>query len=389
MALTPDELRRYRRHLSLPEVGVAGQTALKDAKVLLLGAGGLGAPAAMYLAAAGVGTLGLVDHDTVDLTNLQRQLLYRQADVGRPKLVAAGEALAGINPHVRVIPHEGWLTSANAMDIVAGYDLVLNGCDNFPTRYLINDACALLSKPLIDGSIYQFEGQVTVYHPAAGSPCYRCRFPEPPPPGLVPSCADAGVLGVLPGLVGTLQAAEVIKWILQRAGVAEAEPLLGRLLVVDVMAAEFLEFRYDRRPDCPLCGETRTVTELIDYESFCRGDDHGEEPGNVADEVLEITVQELARLREQAADLVLIDVRLPWEWELCHLDGAELIPLNELDAHLDSLPRDRPIVTYCHAGMRSMAALQLLQAAGFRDVRSLAGGIDAWSCEIDPQIRRY
>ncbi len=316
-------------------------------------------------------------------------MLYREADIGRPKLVAAAETLAGINPLVEVIAHEGWLTSANALDIVAGYDLVLNGCDNFPTRYLINDACALLRKPLVDGSIYQFEGQVTVYHPASGSPCYRCRFPEPPPPGLVPSCAEAGVLGVLPGLVGTLQAAEVLKWILRSAGVADAAPLLGRLLVLDVLAAEFMEFHYERRPDCPLCGDAPTVDALIDYDQFCRGESHGEQEHGLLDDRLEISPQDLAVLRRERADLVLVDVRASWEWDICHLDGAILVPLPELAQRVDVLPRDRPIVTYCHAGVRSMAALQALQAAGFRDVRSLAGGIDAWACAIEPGMPRY
>lgn len=389
MGLSPDELRRYGRHLSLAEVGLPGQEALAAAKVLLLGAGGLGAPAAMYLAAAGVGTIGLVDHDTVELTNLQRQLLYRESDVGRPKLAAAADTLAGINPHVQVIRHEGWLTSANALDIVNGYDLVLNGCDNFPTRYLINDACVLLGKPLVDGSIYQFEGQVTVYDPAGGSPCYRCRFPQPPPPGLVPSCAQAGVLGVLPGLIGTLQAAEVLKWILRAAGVAAASPLVGRLLVVDVLAAEFLEFRYERRRDCPVCGDQPTVRELIDYEAFCRGEGHEEGTDEVGLEDLEISVEELAALQATNADHFLLDVRNPWEWDICHLDGATLLPLAELDAHLDRLPRDKPIVAYCHGGVRSLVAAKTLRQAGFTHVQSLAGGIDAWARAMDHDMRRY
>jgi adenylyltransferase/sulfurtransferase len=275
------------------------------------------------------------------------------------------------------------------MDLVAGYDLVLNGCDNFPTRYLINDACALLGKPLIDGSIYQFEGQVTVYHPISGSPCYRCRFPEPPPPGLVPSCADAGVLGVLPGIVGTLQAAEVLKWILREAGDEAIEPLLGRLLVIDVLAAEFMEFRYARREDCPLCGDAPTITELIDYDEFCRGDLPPYDDRTVSDRPLEISVRDLAQRLEVEPDLLLLDVREPWEWELCRIDGARLAPLSEFPGQLANLPRDRPIVTYCHAGVRSLNALQQLQQAGFADVQSMAGGIDAWSREIDDRVPRY
>ncbi len=383
MSLTSAQYQRYGRHLTLPEVGLDGQQALCSARVLILGAGGLGSPAALYLAAAGVGTIGLVDHDRVDATNLQRQLLYRTADVGRPKLDAAADTLAGINPEVTVVRHDLWLDSANALDIVADYDLVLNGCDNFPTRYLINDACHLAGKPLVDGSIYRFEGQVTVYETAAGGPCYRCRFPQPPPPGLVPSCAEAGVLGVLPGIVGTWQAAEAVKWLLRRAGKPGIGLLVGRLLVIDVLTADVMEFSYGRDPACPLCGVAPTVTELIDYQDFCSG-------APAADEAPpEIEPAELARRLAAGEELVLVDVREPWEWELCRLDGAILTPLSELDRHLPELPRGRAIVAYCHAGVRSLAAAERLLKAGWDNVRSLRGGIDAWSREVDERVPRY
>ncbi|NUQ01990.1 MAG: ThiF family adenylyltransferase, partial [Armatimonadetes bacterium] len=330
------------------------------------------------------------DHDTVDLSNLQRQLLYRQADLGRAKLAAAAETLAGINPHVSVVGHDLWLDRTNALEILAGYDLVLNGCDNFPTRYLVNDACVLLGKPCIDGSIYRFDGQVTVYHTAAGGPCYRCRFPVPPPPDSVPSCAEAGVLGVLPGIVGTLQAAEVIKLILAGAGTPGIEPLVGRLLTIDVLTMELAEFRYGRDPDCPVCGEHRTIHELIDYDSFCRGQT---EPRESAVETerggLEIEAPELAEQLQRDAPPVLVDVREEWEWELCRLEGAVHLPLSTVESRAAELPRDRPLVTYCHGGVRSLKALEKLRRAGFQNVRSLAGGIDAWSRLVDPRVPRY
>ncbi|MCC7491517.1 MAG: ThiF family adenylyltransferase [Fimbriimonadaceae bacterium] len=386
MSLTAAQAQRYRRHLLLPEVGPAGQAALGAAKVLLVGAGGLGAPAALYLAAAGVGTLGLVDHDRVDPSNLQRQLLFREGDVGRPKLAAAVDTLAEINPHVTVVPHDCWLRRENALELVGAYDLVLNGCDNFPTRYLLNDACHLAGRPCVDGSIYRFEGQVTVYETTAGGPCYRCRFPAPPPPGSVPSCAEAGVLGVLPGIVGSWQAAEAIKWILRRAGTANIELLVGRMLAFDVLAGEVLEFRYDRDPACPLCGDAPTVRELIDYDQFCNGSAAAPE---ASPRSLEISPADLAAKLAAGAECCLVDVRETWEWDLCRIGGALLAPLGELTAHLDRIPRDRLVVTYCHAGVRSMRALERLRAAGYEQVQSLAGGIEAWAQQIDPQVPRY
>lgn len=379
--LSPAEQQRYRRHLSLPEVGPDGQAALGAAKVLLVGAGGLGAPAAMYLAAAGVGTLGLVDHDRVELSNLQRQLLYQTADVGRPKLAAAAEKLAGLNPHVTVVGHETWLSRDNALDLLADYDCVLNGCDNFPTRYLLNDACVLLGKPCIDGSVHRFEGQVTVYDPRAGGPCYRCRFPQPPPPHLAPNCATAGVLGVLPGLVGTLQAAETLKLLLGRGA-----PLVGRVLMVDVLAAEFTEFRCRRRLDCPVCGTSPTITALIDYDQFCRATPNvaGEEQTS-----MEISVQDVAAKLAAGEDFVLLDVREGWEWDTAKIAGATLIPLGQLRERASELPAGKPVIAHCHAGVRSLKAAKLLRELGFEGALSMAGGIEAWSREVDAGVPRY
>lgn len=373
-------LARYQRHLSLPEVGVAGQEAFGRARVLIVGAGGLGSPAAVYLAAAGVGTIGLVDRDEVDASNLQRQILYREQDVGRPKLQAAAAALRAVNSRVEVVCHETWLTSANALDIIPGYDLVVAGADNFPARYLVNDACVLSRTPCVDGSIYRFEGQATVYDTVAGGPCYRCRFPSPPPPGSVPSCAEAGVLGVVAGLVGCIQATEALKLTLLRAGVSAPEPLIGRLLVIDTLAMTFDEYALRRDPACPVCGDAPTLTELIDYDEFCRGP-HAAEPAG-----LELEPAELARLH-QRGEVTLLDVREAWEWQLCRLDGALHVPLGELPARLGELP-DGELVAYCHAGVRSLKAVELLRTAG-RSARSLRGGIHAWSIEIDDTVPRY
>jgi adenylyltransferase/sulfurtransferase len=380
MPLTADELHRYARHLILPGVELAGQERLKAARVLVIGAGGLGSPVALYLAAAGVGTLGLVDFDVVDVTNLQRQLLHGTHDVGRPKLESARDRLHDINPHVVVEPHATKLTSANALEIIGGYDIVVDGTDNFATRYLVNDACVLLGKPNVYGSIFRFEGQASVFSTPTG-PCYRCLFPEPPPAGLVPSCAEGGVLGVLPGMIGTIQAAEALKLALE-----VGTTLAGRLLLVDALTMSFRTVTLRRDPACPACG-TRTITELIDYDTFCGA------PGMAAapdvDEVAEITPRELAARLLEAADLDLIDVREPGEWAIAHLHGARLIPLGTLGAALDTLDRTREIVVMCRSGQRSASAVQQLQAAGFRNVKNLAGGILRWSDDVDARVPKY
>jgi len=375
-SLSHDELLRYARHLTLPEVGVEGQRRLKAARVLLVGAGGLGSPAALYLAAAGVGTLGLVDADRVEVTNLQRQVLYGDGALGRPKLEAAEARLRDLNPHVRLELHPLRLVSANALDVLRGWDIVVDGSDNFPTRYLVNDACALLGLPYVYGSIFRFEGQVSLFDAARG-PCYRCLFADPPPPELVPSCAEGGVLGVLPGIVGTLQALEAIKWIL---GVGE--PLLGRLVLVDALRMRFRELELRKDPGCPLCGERPRIRELIDYEAFCGVGGRDARP--------EITPRELReRLREGTQAPQLVDVREPFEWDIARLEEARLIPLGELPGRLGELDPAREVVTICHHGVRSLRAAEVLAGAGFRGVRSLAGGIDAWAREVDPGLARY
>ena len=375
--LSPEELRRYARHVILPEIGRAGQERLKAARVLLLGAGGLGAPAGLYLAAAGVGTLGVVDYDVVEESNLHRQLLFGQADVGRPKLAAAVERLAAANPLVRLEPHELRLDSTNALELFADYDLVVDGTDNFPTRYLVNDACVLTGKADVYGAIARFEGQVAVFWGARG-PCYRCLFPEPPPPGLVPSCAEGGVLGVLPGVVGSLQASEAIKLIL---GVGE--PLVGRVLLFDALRARMHELRLRKDPACPVCSARPTITALIDYERFCAG-----EPG-AAPRELEIAPRELAAWLASGRDPLILDVRTPAEAALAALPGALLLPLDELPRRLGELDPARPTVVHCHLGLRSLVAVELLREHGFANSWSLRGGIDAWSAEIDPAVPRY
>lgn len=380
MSLSADELQRYARHLILPGVELAGQQRLKAARVLVIGAGGLGSPVALYLAAAGVGTLGLVDFDVVDVTNLQRQLLHGTRDVGRPKLDSARDRLRDVNPHVHVEAHATRLTSANALEILGDYDIVVDGTDNFATRYLVNDACVLLGKPNVYGSIFRFEGQASVFSTPDG-PCYRCLFPEPPPPGLVPSCAEGGVLGVLPGMIGTIQAAEAVKLVL---GIGST--LAGRLLLMDALTMSIRTVTLRRDPACPACG-TRTITELIDYDAFCGGPAMAEDPG--ADEVVEITPRELAARLLEAADVDLIDVREPGEWTIAHLHGARLIPLGTLGAALGTLDRTREIVVMCRSGQRSASAALQLQAAGFRKVKNLAGGILRWSDEVDPTVPRY
>jgi sulfur-carrier protein adenylyltransferase/sulfurtransferase len=375
--LSHEEILRYSRHLILPDVGVEGQKKLKAARVLLVGAGGLGSPAALYLAAAGVGTLGLVDFDVVDKTNLQRQILHGTATVGTPKLESARARLEDLNPNVQVETFETRLTSENALDIIRAFDIVADGTDNFPTRYLVNDACVLLGKPNVYGSIFRFEGQASVFY-AKDGPCYRCLYAEPPPPGLVPSCAEGGVLGVLPGIIGSIQAMETIKLIL---GIGDS--LIGRLLLFDALKLEFRELKLEKDPDCPVCGRHPSVTRLIDYEAFCG---IGAEPSYADVEVSAATVkQEL----EQGRPLVLLDVRDPHEYEITHIDGGTFIPLAELPARLKELDDHAEVVTYCHHGARSLKALEILKAAGFAKVRSLQGGIDAWAVNVDPAMPRY
>ena len=377
--LSSDEILRYSRHLILPDAGVEGQRRLKAARVLVIGAGGLGSPLALYLAAAGVGHLGLVDFDTVDLTNLQRQILYGTADVGHPKLASARDRIADTNPHVHLETYETRLTSANALEILRGYDVVADGTDNFATRYLVNDACVLLAIPNVYGSIFRFEGQASVFATAEG-PCYRCLYREPPPPGLVPSCAEGGVLGVLPGLIGVVQATEAIKLIL---GVGK--PLIGRLLLVDALGMEFRTVQLRRDPECPACG-TRQLRELIDYEAFC-GVAHDDESGVAA--VPGVTPLELAARIGRREDFDLIDVREPHEWAIGKLPGARLVPLGTLAAAAAALDPAREVVVYCRAGVRGAKAVRQLQAHGIRRVANLTGGIIRWSEDVDPTVPRY
>ena len=379
-ALTAEELQRYARHLALPQVGREGQQRLKAARVLLVGVGGLGSPAALYLAAAGVGTLGLVDHDVVEHSNLQRQIIHATSDVGRPKLDAAKDRLAGLNPKIQIDTHATRLTSQNALELFRDYDIIVDGTDNFPTRYLVNDACVLLGKPNVYGSIFRFEGQATVFN-YPGGPCYRCLYPEPPPPGLVPSCAEGGVLGVLPGIVGSIQAMETIKLIL-----GTGEPLVGRLLLFDALAMNFRELRLRKNPACPVCGPNPTVRELIDYEEFCgiRGE---ETPANTAG-IPEITSRELKARLDRGDDLFILDVRETHEYQICNLQG-HLIPLGELTRRVHELDSSREIVAHCRSGKRSADAVQFLLQAGFRKIWNLKGGILAWSDEVDPSVPKY
>src|SRR5215210_2759412 len=377
-SLSHAEVLRYSRHLLLPEVGISGQRKLKAARVLTIGAGGLGSPLSLYLAAAGVGTIGIVDFDVVDLTNLQRQIVHGTSTLGQPKLDSAEARLTDLNPNVKIERHETRLTSDNALEILREYDIVVDGTDNFPTRYLVNDACVLLGKPNVYGSIFRFEGQASLFYAEQG-PCYRCLYSEPPPPGLVPSCAEGGVLGVLPGIVGSIQALETIKWI-----IGAGNSLIGRLLLFDALKLRFRELQLRKDPGCPLCGENPTIHELIDYEAFCG---IGAEPEYAGPE---ITAEELARETQQkGAGLVLVDVREPHEWDIAHIEGAWLIPLGQLPERLGELDGHAEIVTHCHHGARSMKALQLLKGAGFGKVRSLAGGIDAWAEQVEPGMARY
>ena len=378
--LTREEVLRYARHLVLPEIGVQGQQRLKAARVLLVGAGGLGSPVALYLAAAGVGAIGIVDDDAVDVTNLQRQILHGTSDIGRSKLESATARIGDVNPHVVVEPHPVRLTSANALDIVGRYELVVDGTDNFPTRYLVNDACVLLGKPYVYGAVLRWEGQVALFA-APGGPCYRCLFREPPPPGLVPSCAEGGVLGVLPGIVGSIQAVEAIKWIL-----GAGELLSGRLLILDALELRFREVAVSRDESCPLCGDRPTQTALIDYDVFCGLDADVVAPsGNAA---IAVGVQDLAREMAGACPPLLLDVRDLWEWDAGSLAdrGALHIPMAELLDRTDELPEGAEIVTYCRTGDRSADAAERLRSAGFA-ARNLLGGLAAWAREVDPSVR--
>lgn len=376
MAFAPEELLRYSRHLTLPEVGVSGQERLRNARVLVVGAGGLGSPAAMYLAAAGVGHLGLVDFDAVDLSNLQRQILHGTAAIGRPKLDSARERIADLNPHVQVTAYPTQLSSADAMEILRDWDVVLDGSDNFPTRYLVNDACVLLKKPYVYGSIFRFDGQLSVFGAPRG-PCYRCLFAEPPPPGLVPSCAEAGVLGVLPGIIGSLQALEAIKLIL-----GAGEPMAGRLLLFDALKTSFRELAIQRDPACAVCGDQPTVSSLIDYEAFCGVGASVPAEGDLAP-------ADLHQALRGAEPPMLLDTREEWERQIAMIEGAVHIPLHELPERISELDGKREIVAFCHRGQRSRLAVDLLRAAGFHRVRNLAGGIDAWSEAIDGGRGRY
>ena len=374
--LSHDELIRYSRHLILPEIGLAGQERLKAARVLLVGAGGLGSPAALYLAAAGIGTMGLIDFDVVDRSNLQRQVVHGTAAVGTSKLASARARLADLNPHVQVETFEARLTAANALEYLRGWDVVVDGSDNFPTRYLVNDACVLLGLPTVYGAVLRFEGQVSVFDARRG-PCYRCLYREPPPPELVPSCAEGGVVGVVPGVIGSLQTLETIKLV-----TAIGTPLIGRLVLFDGMKLQFREIALTKDPDCVVCGPHPTVTQLIDYEAFC-----GIGAPPVANG--EISAIDAAAARGRDRSVVLLDVREPFEWDIVHLDGARHVPLRELPARLRELDGHAEVLVYCHHGTRSRQAMELLRAAGFSKVRSVRGGIDAWAAEVDPRLARY
>jgi sulfur-carrier protein adenylyltransferase/sulfurtransferase len=378
--LTKEEIQRYSRHLIMPEVGMDGQLKLKQAKVLCIGTGGLGAPLGLYLAAAGVGRIGLVDFDTVDATNLQRQILFSTTDVGRPKIAAAADRLRGLNPDIQIDTYETRLTSDNALDLFKDYDIIVDGTDNFPTRYLVNDACILLGKQNVYGSIFRFEGQITVFG-APGGPCYRCLYPEPPPPGLVPSCAEGGVLGVLPGIVGSIQAAETLKLI-----IGKGESLVGRLLLFDALAMRFRELKLRKNPECPVCGEHPTVTKLIDYVQFCGI--RGEEAPAPQTNIPEITPRDLKTRLDRGDDLFILDVREPHEFQICNL-GGHLIPLGDLSRRVNELDSSREIVAHCRSGKRSAEAVEFLRSAGFRKIWNLKGGILAWSDEVDSSVPKY
>jgi adenylyltransferase/sulfurtransferase len=379
--LSKDEILRYSRHLIMPEVGMEGQLKLKQAKVLCIGAGGLGSPLALYLGAAGVGKLGLVDFDVVDFTNLQRQVIHGTSDVGRAKLDSARDTLLEINPNVEIETFQTRLSSDNALDIFGEYDIIADGTDNFPTRYLVNDACVLLGKPNVYASIFRFEGQASIFYAEQG-PCYRCLYPEPPPPGLVPSCAEGGVLGVLPGIMGCIQATEAIKLILGRG-----DSLIGRLLLFDALGMKFRELKLRKNPDCPICGTHRTITKLIDYEQFCgiRGEEHTP----VQTGIPEITPAEVKKKMDAHEPFVLIDVREPHEYQICRIPGSKLIPLGEVPKRMNELNSADEFVVHCKSGMRSAKAVDLLMKSGFLKIHNLKGGILAWSDQVDPSVPKY
>jgi adenylyltransferase/sulfurtransferase len=381
MELNNEEIRRYSRHLILPEVGLAGQKKIKSTSVLCIGAGGLGSPIAMYLAAAGIGKLGIVDFDTVDYSNLQRQLLHTDADVGRPKAQSAKETIHGINPNCEVVIHNTRISSENALDLIRPYDIVVDGTDNFPTRYLTNDACVLLKKPNVYGSIFRFEGQASVFAPHLGGPCYRCLYPEPPPPGMVPSCAEGGVLGVLPGIIGCIQATEILKLAL-----GKGHSLIGRLVLFNALDMKFRELKLRRDPQCPICGEQPTITALIDYETFCGIAPEPERQENPD----EVTVQDMKKaLDNPALGIKVVDVREPDEYEIAKVAGVPLLPLSQLNERFTELDPNQQYYLHCKAGVRSMKALNFLRQQGFKYVKSVKGGITAWSVEIDSNVPRY
>lgn len=382
MELNNDEIRRYSRHLILPEVGMAGQKKIRSTSVLCVGTGGLGSPIIMYLAAAGVGKLGLVDFDTVDFSNLQRQIIHGTEDVGRPKTASAVESIKSINPNVEVEVYETRLSSENAMDIIRPYDIVVDGTDNFPTRYLTNDASVLLKKPNVYGSIFRFEGQASVFAPEKGGPCYRCLYPEPPPPGMVPSCAEGGVLGVLPGIVGCIQATEILK-----LAIGQGDSLIGRLMLFNALDMKFRELKLRRDPQCPICGENPTIKELVDYEQFCGIEPEPETPDLSSDEV---SVQQMQKaLQDASSGIKVIDVREASEYEIAHIEGVPLVPLSELPQRFTELDPNQQYYIHCKAGMRSLKAVDFLKEQGFKYVKSVAGGISAWSDEIDPDVPQY
>jgi adenylyltransferase/sulfurtransferase len=380
--LSNEEIRRYSRHLILPEVGMAGQRKIRNTSVLCIGAGGLGSPIAMYLAAAGIGKLGIVDFDTVDYSNLQRQILHTDADVSRSKAESARESILALNPNVEVVLYQTRISAENAFELIAPYDIVVDGTDNFPTRYLTNDACVLLKKPNVYGSIFRFEGQASVFAPHLGGPCYRCLYPEPPPPGMVPSCAEGGVLGVLPGIVGCIQATEILK-----LAIGKGNSLIGRLLLFNALDMKFRELKLRRDPACPLCGNHPTITQLIDYELFCGIQPEPVNPGQNPDEV---TVQEMKKaLDDPSLGIKVIDVRDPDEYAIAHVNGVPLIPLGVLPQRFTELDPNQQIYVHCKSGKRSMKALEFLRQQGFKYVKSVKGGISAWSDEIDHSVAKY
>ncbi|HYV27184.1 MAG TPA: molybdopterin-synthase adenylyltransferase MoeB [Candidatus Eisenbacteria bacterium] len=382
MQLSNDEIRRYSRHLILPEVGLAGQKKICSTSVLCIGAGGLGSPIAMYLAAAGIGKIGLVDFDAVDFSNLQRQIIHGTEDVGRPKTQSAKETINSINPNIEVVIHSTRITSENAFDLISPYDIIVDGTDNFPTRYLTNDACVLLKKPNAYGSIFRFEGQASVFAPHLGGPCYRCLYPEPPPPGMVPSCAEGGVLGVLPGIIGCIQATEILKLAL-----GKGSSLIGRLLLFNALDMKFRELKLRRDPQCPLCGENPTITKLIDYEQFCG---MPTEPANPAVNPDEVSVQEMKRaLNDPGLGIKVLDVRDPDEYQICHVNGVPQIPLASLPQRFTELDPNQTIYVHCKSGVRSLKAVKFLQEQGFKYAKSVKGGINAWSDEIDHSVAKY